>query len=153
VVRRADHPSIGLVLDTFHILVRGTDLRPISAIPKDRIFLVQVADAPLLDMDYLSWSRHYRCFPGQGDLAIQPFMAALGFSVAEPPRKLHFNLGIISWEYLGKSGNVFIYLDNWRMGCPHTFSRLPISNKYLPISLEVIPPFNPPPCRCLLDKA
>jgi sugar phosphate isomerase/epimerase len=67
VVRRADHPSIGLVLDTFHILVRGTDLRPIRAVPKDRIFLVQVADAPLLDMDYLSWSRHYRCFPGQGD--------------------------------------------------------------------------------------
>jgi 4-hydroxyphenylpyruvate dioxygenase len=29
VVRRADHSSIGLVLDTFHILVRGTDLRPI----------------------------------------------------------------------------------------------------------------------------
>src|ERR1700726_1082676 len=68
VVRRADHPSIGLVRDTFHILVRGTDLRPIHAIPKNRIFLVQVADAPLLDMDYLSWSRHYRCFPGQGDL-------------------------------------------------------------------------------------
>src|SRR5437764_6615816 len=49
-----------MVLDTFHILVRGTDLRPIRAVPKDRIFLVQVADAPLLDMDYLSWSRHYR---------------------------------------------------------------------------------------------
>ena len=28
-------------------------------------------------MDYLSWSRHYRYFPGQGDLAIQPFMEAL----------------------------------------------------------------------------
>src|SRR5207253_10391373 len=65
VVRRASHPAVGLVLDTFHILVRGTDLRPIRVIPKDRIFLVQVADAPLLDMDYLSWSRHYRCFPGQ----------------------------------------------------------------------------------------
>ena len=77
VVRRADHPSVGLVLDSFHILVRGTDLTPIRAIPKDRIFLVQIADAPLLDMDYLSWSRHYRCFPGQGDLAIDRFMAAL----------------------------------------------------------------------------
>ena len=77
VVRRADHSSIGLVLDTFHILARDIDLRPIRAIPSDRIFLVQIADAPLLDMDYLSWSRHYRCFPAQGDLAIQPFMAAL----------------------------------------------------------------------------
>ena len=77
VVRRAEHPSVGLVLDSFHILVRGTDLNPIRSIPKDRIFLVQIADAPLLDMDYLSWSRHYRCFPGQGDLAVDRFMAAL----------------------------------------------------------------------------
>jgi 4-hydroxyphenylpyruvate dioxygenase len=77
VVRRADHPAVGLVLDSFHVLVRGTDLTPIRSIPKDRIFLVQIADAPHLDMDYLSWSRHYRCFPGQGDLAIDPFMAAL----------------------------------------------------------------------------
>jgi 4-hydroxyphenylpyruvate dioxygenase len=77
VVRRAEHPSVGLVLDSFHILVRGTDLNPIRSIPRDRIFLVQIADAPLLDMDYLSWSRHYRCFPGQGDLAVDRFMAAL----------------------------------------------------------------------------
>ena len=77
VVRRADHPAVGLVLDTFHILARGTDLKPIRAIPRDRIFLVQIADAPRLDMDYLSWSRHYRCFPGQGDLDIGDFMAAL----------------------------------------------------------------------------
>src|SRR5919199_191824 len=28
VVRRADHPAIGLVLDSFHALVRGTDLKP-----------------------------------------------------------------------------------------------------------------------------
>jgi 4-hydroxyphenylpyruvate dioxygenase len=77
VVRRADHSAVGLVLDSFHILVRGTDLTPIRAIPKDRIFLVQIADAPLLDMDYLSWSRHYRCFPGQGDLALDRFMTAL----------------------------------------------------------------------------
>lgn len=77
VVRRADHPSIGLVLDTFHILVRGTDLTPMRSIPKDRIFLVQVADAPRLDMDYLSWSRHFRCFPGQGDLPLGEFMEAL----------------------------------------------------------------------------
>jgi 4-hydroxyphenylpyruvate dioxygenase len=77
VVRRADHPAIGLVLDSFHALVRKTPLDAIRSIPQDRIFLVQVADAPLLDMDYLSWSRHYRCFPGQGDLAVEDFMAAL----------------------------------------------------------------------------
>ena len=77
VVRRADHPAIGLVLDTFHILARKTDLGAIAAIPRDRIFLVQIADAPILDMDYLSWSRHFRNFPGQGDLPLLDFMAAL----------------------------------------------------------------------------
>ncbi|HML11818.1 MAG TPA: TIM barrel protein [Xanthobacteraceae bacterium] len=77
VVRRADHPAVGLVLDSFHVLARGSDLAPLRDIPKDRIFLVQLADAPKLDMDYLSWSRHYRCFPGQGELPIAAFMDAL----------------------------------------------------------------------------
>jgi 4-hydroxyphenylpyruvate dioxygenase len=76
-VRRADHPAVGLVLDSFHVLARGTDLAALGDIPKDRIFLVQLADAPKLDMDYLSWSRHYRCFPGQGELAVAEFMQAL----------------------------------------------------------------------------
>ncbi|WP_046864462.1 bifunctional sugar phosphate isomerase/epimerase/4-hydroxyphenylpyruvate dioxygenase family protein [Microvirga massiliensis] len=77
VVRRANHPAVGLVLDSFHILARGTDLSAIRSIPPDRIFLVQMADAPKLDMDYLSWSRHSRCFPGQGEFPIDDFMLAL----------------------------------------------------------------------------
>jgi 4-hydroxyphenylpyruvate dioxygenase len=76
-VRRANHPAVGLVLDTFHILARKTELATIRSIPGDRIFLVQVADAPLLNMDYLSWSRHYRNFPGQGGLPLEEFMEAL----------------------------------------------------------------------------
>jgi 4-hydroxyphenylpyruvate dioxygenase len=77
VVRRADHKAIGLVLDTFHTFARKTDLKPLAAIPGDRIFLVQLADAPWLDMDVLSWSRHFRCFPGQGDLPLADFMTAV----------------------------------------------------------------------------
>src|SRR5690349_8793940 len=38
VVRRTDHPSIGLVLDSFHALVRKTPLDAIRSIPRDRIF-------------------------------------------------------------------------------------------------------------------
>ena len=77
VVRRADHPAVGLVLDSFHIYARKTDLRQLNAIPGDRIFLVQLADAPWLEMDVLSWSRHFRCFPAQGDLPLVDFMAAV----------------------------------------------------------------------------
>lgn len=76
-VRRADHPAVGLVLDSFHILARRSDLKPMRAVPKDRITLVQIADAPVLEMDFLSWSRHFRNFPGQGDLPVMEFMEAL----------------------------------------------------------------------------
>jgi len=69
------------VLDSFQHIARKTDLSAIKAIPQDRIFLVQMADAPRMDLDYLSWSRHYRCFPGQGDLPIDDFMLALGETV------------------------------------------------------------------------
>lgn len=78
IVRRADHPAVGFVLDSFHALARGTDLGAIRAIPAERIFLVQLADAPRLQMDTLSWSRHFRSFPGQGELPIGDFMDALG---------------------------------------------------------------------------
>ncbi|SFH95737.1 4-hydroxyphenylpyruvate dioxygenase [Bosea sp. OK403] len=77
IVRRADHERIGLILDSFHTLARKSPLEPIASIPGDRIFLVQLADAPRLDMDVLSWSRHFRCFPGQGDLAVADFVKAV----------------------------------------------------------------------------
>lgn len=77
IVRRADHERIGVILDSFHTLARQSPLGPIASIPGDRIFLVQLADAPRLDMDVLSWSRHFRCFPGQGDLAVADFVKAI----------------------------------------------------------------------------
>ena len=36
-----------------------------------------MADAPKLSMDVLSWSRHFRNFPGQGDLDVTGFMRAV----------------------------------------------------------------------------
>jgi len=77
IVRRANHPRIGLILDSFHTLARQSPLGPIASIPGERIFLVQLADAPKLDMDVLSWSRHFRCFPGQGDLPVVDFVRAV----------------------------------------------------------------------------
>jgi 4-hydroxyphenylpyruvate dioxygenase len=77
IVRRADHTSIGIILDSFHTLAPSFPIDPIRAIPGDRIFLVQLADAPQLELDVLSWSRHFRCFPGQGNLALQDFMRSI----------------------------------------------------------------------------
>jgi 4-hydroxyphenylpyruvate dioxygenase len=77
VVRRADHPGVGLILDSFHTLARKIDPETIRRIPADRIFFVQLADAPLIDMDLLYWSRHFRNMPGQGDLDLAAFMRAV----------------------------------------------------------------------------
>jgi 4-hydroxyphenylpyruvate dioxygenase len=66
IVEAADHPALGTCLDSFHILARGSDPKGIEDIPGEKIFFLQLADAPLMAMDVLQWSRHYRCFPGQG---------------------------------------------------------------------------------------
>ncbi|MBO6719452.1 MAG: sugar phosphate isomerase/epimerase and 4-hydroxyphenylpyruvate domain-containing protein [Rhizobiaceae bacterium] len=77
IVRRADHPNVGLIVDSFHSLARRIDPDTIATIPGDRIFFVQVADAPALDMDLLYWSRHYRNMPGEGDLPVADFLRAV----------------------------------------------------------------------------
>lgn len=77
IVRRADHAHVGLILDSFHTLARGIDPASIRAIPADKLFLVQLADAPRIDMDLLYWSRHFRNMPGEGDLPVRDFLAAV----------------------------------------------------------------------------
>lgn len=74
-VSAADHPRLGICLDSFHILSRGDDSTGIRDIPGEKIFFLQLADAPLLHMDTLAWSRHYRCFPGQGGFDLSGFAA------------------------------------------------------------------------------
>ena len=66
IVRRAGHPALGLCLDSFHVLSRGSDPAGIRVIPGEKLFFLQLADAPRLRMDVLQWSRHHRLFPGQG---------------------------------------------------------------------------------------
>ncbi|HEX6142185.1 MAG TPA: TIM barrel protein [Geminicoccaceae bacterium] len=76
-VRRADHAHVGVILDSFHMLARRLPVDSILAIPPERIVLVQTADAPGIEMDLLFLSRHYRCFPGQGDLPVADMMRKL----------------------------------------------------------------------------
>lgn len=104
IVRRADHPNVGLILDSFHSLSRRIPSDTIRSIPGDKIFIVQVADAPALDMDLLYWSRHFRNMPGEGDLSVVDFtraVAATGYS------------GPLSLE---------IFNDQFRSGSPRTIA-------------------------------
>ena len=74
IVELADHDAVGVCLDSFHILSRGHDPAAIEEIPGRKVFFLQLADAPALTMDVLSWSRHHRLFPGEGafDLGVVP---------------------------------------------------------------------------------
>lgn len=74
-VNRVDHSNLTLALDSFHTFSIGDTPDEIDAIPGDRIGFVQIADAPHMDMGVLEWSRHYRCFPGQGDFPLADFTA------------------------------------------------------------------------------
>jgi 4-hydroxyphenylpyruvate dioxygenase len=74
IVELADHDAVGLCLDSFHILSRGHDPAAIEAIPGSKIFYLQLADAPDLTMDVLSWSRHHRLFPGEGAFDLGAFV-------------------------------------------------------------------------------
>jgi 4-hydroxyphenylpyruvate dioxygenase len=75
IVERANNPNVGLCLDSFHVLSRGHDPAAIEDIPAEKIFYLQLADAPALSMDVLSWSRHHRLFPGEGTFDLATFVA------------------------------------------------------------------------------
>jgi len=77
IVQDADHPALGLVLDSFHTLALKDDLAGIAALPAEKLFFVQLADAPLMAADLLSWSRHFRNFSRQGDLDVVGFLRAV----------------------------------------------------------------------------
>jgi 4-hydroxyphenylpyruvate dioxygenase len=77
IVQQADHPALGLIVDSFHTLAVQDDPAGIAELPADKLFFVQLADAPRLAMDVLSWSRHFRNFPGQGQLPVEAFLRAV----------------------------------------------------------------------------
>ena len=77
IVREVNHPAVGLVLDSFSSLARKEPIDSLRSIDPAKLFHVQIADAPSLSMDPLSWSRHFRCMPGQGDLPLVEYVTAL----------------------------------------------------------------------------
>ncbi|MET7995000.1 TIM barrel protein [Amycolatopsis sp. NPDC005232] len=88
IVRRAAHPALGLCLDSFHILSRGSDPAAIRTIPGEKLFFLQLADAPRLEMDVLQWSRHHRLFPGQGAFDLRAFTGHVRAAGYEGPLSL-----------------------------------------------------------------
>lgn len=135
VVRRADHPNVGLILDSFHTLGRKIDPDTIRAIPGDRIFFVQLADAPGIDMELLYWSRHFRNMPGEGDLDVTGFMRA-----------------VLATGYAGPL-SLEIFNDQFRSGLPRLVAQdghrsliavMDRARRAEPALTVDLPPFPPP---------
>ena len=109
IVRRADHSNVGLILDSFHTLSRKIEPATIRSIPGDKIFFVQLADAPLIEMDLLYWSRHFRNMPGEGDLNVQGFMQAVMATGYSGP----VSLEIFNDQFRGGSSKL-VAVDGYR---------------------------------------
>lgn len=75
IVQLADRANLGVCIDSFHVLSKGHDPSGLQQIDPDKLFFLQLADAPAMDMDVLSWSRHHRLFPGEGDFELTTFLS------------------------------------------------------------------------------
>jgi sugar phosphate isomerase/epimerase len=83
IVQKVNHPHIGLTLDSFHVLALNLPVEPIADMDPNKIFLVEVADMPGGNLDFLEVSRSFRLFPGEGVTPIPSFMkqvAKTGYS-------------------------------------------------------------------------
>jgi sugar phosphate isomerase/epimerase len=93
-LRRADHPSLSLVVDTFHLYAVGDGIDDVTALDPRGIGFVQVADAPWMDLELIQWSRNHRCFPGDGEFDVStPIAAVLDAGYAGPLSLEIFNPG------------------------------------------------------------
>ncbi|GHF39806.1 bifunctional sugar phosphate isomerase/epimerase/4-hydroxyphenylpyruvate dioxygenase family protein [Seohaeicola zhoushanensis] len=137
IVRRADHPNVGVILDSFHTLGRGLDPETIRRIPGDRIFFVQLADAPLIPMDLLYWSRHFRNMPGEGDLPVTDFMRAVLAAGYKGP----VSLEIFNDQFRGGSPKT-VALDGYR-SLVTLMDDVRRAEPELEIDLTAIPPRQP----------
>lgn len=69
-VNAVNSPAMGIVLDSFHILSLGDTLDGLDKVPLEKLIFVQLADAPGMQMDVQQWSRHFRCYPGKGQMPV-----------------------------------------------------------------------------------
>ncbi len=138
-VRQVDHPALGVLLDSFHTLSLKGDPSAIAQIPGDKIFFVQMADAPLLAMDVMEWSRHFRCFPGQGEFDLPGFLAPILKSGYTGPLSLEiFNDGFRAAPPRANAADglrSLLYLEEK--------TRLLLEQENQPVAKDLL--FSPPP--------
>ena len=77
VVSGAGRSNGGLLFDTWHFFRGRPDFATLARVPGDRIFGVQVADAPAEPAGSLGEETFHRLLPGEGDLDLVGVLSAL----------------------------------------------------------------------------
>ncbi len=77
VVEAIDSPHLGLALNSFFSLADGSKPARLRDVPGDRLFHVQLSDAPRLEMDIRRLKRHFGLLPGLGSLNLAGFVRVL----------------------------------------------------------------------------
>lgn len=76
-VTEIDSPHLGLALNSYFALADGTKPAEMRGIPGDRVFHVQLSDAPRIEGDIRGLKRHFGLLPGQGALNLAGFVKVL----------------------------------------------------------------------------
>jgi 2-keto-myo-inositol isomerase len=112
-VRRADHPNLGLLLDLCHYYTSASHVEELDQLPKGKLFLVHVDDAQKRPMEVLGCE--HRCFPGDGRINVPALLS-------EIRRRTKYN-GYYSVELYDK--------DVWRMDPKEVFKKTAASLKMI----------------------
>lgn len=79
IVRAADRPNGGVLVDSWHLFRSGATLADLAAVPGDLVGYVQIDDAPAAaEADMMDETTHRRLVPGDGELDLVGFVRTLG---------------------------------------------------------------------------
>ena len=78
IVRLADRPNGGLLVDAWHFFRSGGELGSLGAVPGDRVLGIQLDDGPIApEPDLVAASLHDRLLPGAGGLDVSGLVRTL----------------------------------------------------------------------------
>jgi sugar phosphate isomerase/epimerase len=78
IVRMADRPNGGLLLDNWHLFNGGKTVAAVGAVPADRVLALQIRDASrLVGPRPALVARQHRLLPGQGDTDVAGLLGSL----------------------------------------------------------------------------
>lgn len=76
-IRATGCENAGLLLDTFHYFLGGSQIEDLCTVPAEKIFLVHVSDAMKVSDELLKTPHDYRTFPGDGRIDYVPILRQL----------------------------------------------------------------------------